>query len=181
MEFSESSVSELITQVRGGNQTVFSKIVDIYSPLINSMVSKFNINRTDMETQDLKQEAVIALYNAVCTYNPEKREVSFGLYAKICIRNRLISEIRRQNKRNLKKNTSNLYYETDPEKVAISRENIAHLMNIIDKKLTPYEKSVFWLYILDYSYRTIANSLGTSEKSVDNAVYRIKAKIKKLI
>ena len=180
MNVHENNIGELISEVRMGGQTAFTKIIGIYDPMVNSLVAKYAREGSGYDRQDIRQEAVIALYNAVRTYDSEKYDVSFGLYAKICIKNRIITFLRKQKKYNKKTNQTPIP-QVDPEQRAISRENFAHLMNIIENNLTSIEKSVFYLYILDYPYRRIAYSLGISEKSVDNAVYRIKAKVKKLI
>lgn len=71
--------------------------------------------------------------------------------------------------------------EYNPENELIDKENYMSLLNLLDKNLSNYEKTVFKLYILNISYNEIAANLGTSQKSVDNAIYRIKNKIKKLI
>lgn len=63
----------------------------------------------------------------------------------------------------------------------IERENYEQLTKVIDESLTDYEKSVFKLFILDKSYREIAGALGRDVKSVDNAVCRIKKKLKQRI
>lgn len=142
------------------------------------------------DEDDFRQEAVIALYKATMTYRSEYTEVTFGLYAKICIRNRLISLIRKSDKiaeKNVYSPDSVLELnqgldlpevELDPEKLFIARENYKELLEQIGKILTNYEKSVFDLFLEGKSYREIAFLLNRTEKSVDNAIYRIKTKLK---
>ena len=70
---------------------------------------------------------------------------------------------------------------SSPEQDLIDRENYERLIQVIDESLTDYEKAVFKLFILDKSYREIAAALGRDVKSVDNAVCRIKRKLKQRI
>jgi len=175
----------LITRAKSGNNAAFSELVEMYSPLINSMVESFagDARQYNLDIEDLRQEAIIALYGAVEAYNTEQQEVTFGLFAKICIRNRLISVVRNCRGR---AETETSESDTDlaassPEQHLIDRENYERLIKVIDESLTDYEKSVFKLFILDKSYREIAAALGRDVKSVDNAVCRIKKKLKQRI
>jgi RNA polymerase sigma factor, sigma-70 family len=148
------------------------------------------------DEDDFKQEAVIALYKAAMTYESENDKVTFGLYAKICIRNRLCSVLRKA-ERLFNKNiyNSELYvsgdvYDIDeslpevelgPEELVIAQENYKDLLDQISKVLTAYERSVFDMYVDGKTYREIALLLNRTEKSVDNAIYRIKAKLRNCV
>ncbi|MGI6201914.1 MAG: sigma-70 family RNA polymerase sigma factor [Eubacteriales bacterium] len=175
----------LLLRAKSGNNAAFSELVEMYSPLINSMVSHFSgdARQYNLEPEDLRQEAIIALYGAVKAFNAEQKDVTFGLFAKICMRNRLISIVRNCRGR---AETESSESETDlaassPEQDLIDRENYERLIQVIDESLTDYEKAVFKLFILDKSYREIAAALGRDVKSVDNAVCRIKRKLKQRI
>ena len=58
-------------------------------------------------------------------------------------------------------------------------------MELLEKKmeqeLSGFEKQVLDLYITGMSYSQIARVLGRDEKSTDNALQRVKGKIKKMI
>jgi RNA polymerase sigma factor, sigma-70 family len=137
----------------------------------------------NLDEEDLRQEAVIALYGAVKAFNIGQKDVTFGLFAKICIRNRFIGIIRKHRGRSENGITGTDPDEgsNNPEKYIIDRENYEQLTKVIDECLTDYEKSVFKLFILDKPYREIAAVLGRDIKSVDNAVCRIKKKLKQRI
>ena len=61
----------------------------------------------------------------------------------------------------------------------ISDENVAEIQRKINESLSKKEKSVFDLYIAGESYNSIAQILSMSVKSVDNALQRIRRKLKK--
>ena len=61
----------------------------------------------------------------------------------------------------------------------IDNENVMRIEEIIDTDLSPLEKQVVDLFLTGMSYTEIARVLGRDEKSMDNALQRIKAKIRK--
>ena len=63
----------------------------------------------------------------------------------------------------------------------IDRENLENLEKKIENELSPFENEVLDLYMTGMTYVQIAHVLGKDEKSTDNALQRIKAKIKKII
>ena len=178
------SVDELIIRAKNGGQTEFAEVAEIYEPLISSMVAKFSSGqqKVALDEDDLRQEALIALFVAVMSYDPES-PVSFGLYAKVCIRNKLISAFRKvkhdliADDLFLSENAEELI-SADPESEYIDKESYAVMRRAVDASLTEYERAVLKLYLRDMSYKEISEALGKTEKSVGNALFRIKAKIK---
>ncbi|MDD4773072.1 MAG: sigma-70 family RNA polymerase sigma factor [Eubacteriales bacterium] len=182
----DNRLSTLIVNAASGDQTAFHEIVNAFEPLIESIIKKYNNRSSEYDEDDLRQEAAIALFGAVRTYKSGQNDVTFGLYAKICIKNRIISQMRKasvtvQQPEEIDFDKKLSSEEYNPENELIDKENYMSLLNLLDKNLSNYEKTVFKLYILNISYNEIAANLGTSQKSVDNAIYRIKNKIKKLI
>jgi len=136
-------------------------------------------------TQDLEQEARLALYRAAQTYNRSQKNVSFGLYAKVCIHNSLVSTLRKctARERSVKRSLPPVpaAREEDPLILAAAAEASGRLSGRIAQVLSPYEQTVFDLYISGRSVKYISSSVGKTEKSVYNAVYRIRVKIKGLL
>lgn len=168
---------ELIKEVQSGNKDAFNEIIRRYEPLISSIVSRYLSDEffSQSDRDDLSQEAAIALYNAVMSYDILQSEVSFGLYAKICLSNSLNSALRRR-KRQLEADRVQLTEESEylnDDKAS----DAGLLLERVDGLLSDFEKSVFRLFIRGYSHRFIAETLGRTEKSIDNAIYRIRSKI----
>lgn len=184
-----SEMQKLICDIQNGVPLSFETVYSLYVPLINSLAEKYGSSSlSGAELEDLRQEAAIALYDAALAFNPE-RGVSFGLYAKICIKNRIISYIRSANGRSVKtesldlapQNEASASLDIDPEKLIISKESLADLERRISLSLTDLERSVFDLYLASATYEDIAAELGKPKKSIDNAMQRIKAKLRKLL
>lgn len=69
--------------------------------------------------------------------------------------------------------------EEDPEKLLIAREQIEDRNARIKKELSKLEQQVLKLYLQGLSYEEIAEQLGKTEKSIDNALQRIRGKLSK--
>lgn len=182
-----NDINNLLKDVQSGKPLSFDSVYSLYTPLIESAVSKcmkaYSISEN--ERDDLAQEAALALYKAAMAFDNTKG-VSFGLYAKICIQNRIISYIRSNRQNGDAEQAPYDFYcdmpgDDTPEQLFISEEALKELNSKIDASLTGFESSVFRLYLEDLSYEDISHALSRSKKSVDNAISRIKAKLRKLL
>ena len=146
------------------------------------------------DSEDLTQEGMIGLMNAVREYDPAKA-ASFRTFAEICIRNRLYSVLRwaagdRHSPLNQSvpldtpffdsnsytSGTNNLA-ERNPEDFLIEREHAKSLLSGVRKQLSEFEAKILGYYLDGLSCREIAEAVGRSPKSVDNAVQRIRRKM----
>ena len=186
----DKSIKKLIINIRSGDQAAFDKLREIYTPLIKSSVSKFSSDEMALEDkEEMYQEALFVLYNAACSYALEGEGVEFGLYAKICMENSMLSYVRSYKRRNrvralsLDSSAENTLHDNckDMLQVVVDREQEAALAGKISSCLSPYENRVWWTYVSGASAREIATKLGTDEKSVSNAVYRIRKKLRALL
>ena len=172
-------VSRLLRETRAGEDDAFYEIALQYKPLIENCICYFygKISRDELE-----QEALIALYRAACTYDTSVNNVSFGLYAKICINNSLISLSRSVKSENLLVDESLIDVEIspdlDPSVDYISRESFVKLDSFVRQHLSEYEYSVFRLYIEGYRIKEIAAKLNKTDKSVADAIMRLKIKLR---
>ena len=122
------------------------------------------------------------MYGAARTYDESRGGLTFGLYAKICVRRRLDGEFRRAGKYRydvpIAENEASPL--ASPEEELIAREDYRELLNSIDRVLTESERAAFTLYLEGKSYAEIARILGRTAKSVDGALRRAKEKIRKI-
>lgn len=172
----------LIEDIRSGDDSSFARLAEEYRPLIESQCQYFGESAC-MSADDYRQEALIALYGAVLTFRFDAG-VSFGYYARVCIRNRLITVAKKIGGDTAASDECIEYSadsDVDPESLALEEESFNALNSVIDENLTSFEKTVFNLYILGKTYTQTAAALGRSEKSIANALCRIRAKIRKLI
>ena len=172
----QTQTEELVSRAKAGSQQAFSELAVIYTPLIESECLR-RAGKWDMD--DLKQAALIGLYSAVCAYDPG-RGVTFGAFAKVCISNRIDSELRRIRPGEDELDET-IRASGTPEEDFIAKESYLDRLERIDAVLSDYEKKVFSLYLNGESYKFIAARLGKTEKSVDGALRRSKEKLRRVL
>jgi RNA polymerase sporulation-specific sigma factor len=189
-EILAEQTEELIAAVKAGSQGAFSELLQLYTPLIRSMVAKYAPeNASQQDFEDLGQDALAVFYNAIMSYDLEQNGVKFGLYAKICIGNRLISSVRIMNKRSrglIGLDDADAQGEengiaSDPAWRIVQEENFKALYSRICANLSEYENRIWWLYTSGAHAKDIAERIGKDEKSVSNAIYRIRKKLRELL
>ena len=193
----EKDIDMLLNLVKAEDASAFAELKEMFDPLITSETVKIlSVNPAFRSDEDeIRQEALMALYSAAKSYRSDgqgegekKREgkVTFGLYAKICIRNRVISYARKLTTAK-KREEKALNAEKKAavgsfsEELSDALERNSEIKRIFTENTTPLEKQIFLMYLDKRSYKEIALAVGKSEKSVDNAIYRVKSKIKKLL
>ena len=70
--------------------------------------------------------------------------------------------------------------EETPEEIMISRENVIGMHERIKERLSKFEYQVLELYLKGYDYTQIAEKLGKQPKAIDNALQRIRSKVREV-
>lgn len=194
----KNEIVVLLDRIKEGDGSAFAELSELYKTMTDSAVYKFSrspvlsVDDGSCGLDDLKQYAAMALYRAAVSYEPHTdgkgKAVSFGLYAKICVNNALISVLRKQKsmrrRADRSKHTGGAaghVGQSDPLDGLVSSEGAQTLILKIREELSPLECSVFECYVAGKRVREIAAELGVSEKSVSNALYRVKTKVKNLL
>ncbi len=172
--------------VKNGDKKAFNGLAEKFLPLIKKETAEAVSRSEELKGHfdEIRQESLMALYDAALTYN-EGKGVTFGLYAKICIHNRIISYVRKARSQLKRAEKNRIAAEKDlkksdaPEELLLALEQNAELKRFLNESLSGLEKKVFSLYLQKKSYAEIAETLGKEEKTVDNAIFRVKTKIKK--
>ncbi len=198
-EYAECTDEELIDRLRGGEKGIMDYICDKYKNLVRDKARRMFILGGD--TQDLIQEGMIGLFKAVRDYDIG-RDASFYTFAELCINRQLYTAVQAsRRKKHLPLNSYISLYDNiapgdsaaqvpfldmlednhgnNPEDLVLDKERREDLERVIETELSPFEKQVFDLYMTGMTYSQIAKVLGREEKSTDNALQRLKAKLKK--
>lgn len=181
------NVNELILRTKNGDAKAFSALCEQYEPLIRAQTARpLPFVYCDDDREELRQVALIAFYNAVCSYDLSVGGVELGLYAKICINNALVSHLRHRSAREpefVSAEVLEAQQESgeDPAALVLEQEALLTLRNRIKRALSPYEHRVWSLYTAGYSAKQVGAALGKSARSVENAVYRIRAKLRRAL
>jgi len=197
--YEELNDYELVSIAQDLNEDAINLLHEKYQPLINKKCRKFikYLHNKGIEYQDLVQECTIGFEEAIHNFNP-KDDVSFYTFACVCMDRQLMSELTKQNRDKYKFLNESIPLETidddedtnlidfiqdnsnNPELGLLSSEEFSELYTSISHELTDLEECVFKLKIQGFGYKEIADILDKDEKSIDNAIQRIKVKIKAL-
>ena len=192
----------LIERLRDGERDITDFIMNKYKNLVRSKAKSMYILGAD--TEDLIQEGMIGLFKAIRDYDAG-RDASFFTFAELCISRQMYTAVQASNrKKHMPLNSYISLYSTtaaegetknggefinflgfetqkNPEQLLIDKENVLSLERKIEEELSTFEKQVLDLYLTGMSYTQIARVLGRDEKSTDNALQRMKSKIRKVI
>ena len=176
----------MLNAVKNGDRSAFEELLKAYEPLIRSESASLVMKFPDFkgEEEEMRQEGRLALYDAAMKYN-ENDKVTFGLYAKICVHNRLISYLRklssakRRQDRLARQTEVSLHTSAETNAVELARGS--ELNRLLTSVSSLYERRVFDMYLQKMSYADIAATLNKNEKSVANAICRVKQKLKKYL
>lgn len=199
--YEQSTDEELIHRLREGEEAVMDYICEKYKPLVRSKAKSMFILGGDNE--DLIQEGMLGLFKAVRDYD-SGRDASFYTFADLCISRQLYTAVQAsQRKKHIPLNTYISLYgdvgeqdngetrklaeslanlsERNPEELFLDKERVDYLEKSIERELSGFEKQVLDLYMTGMSYTQIAKVLGRDEKAADNALQRLKNKIRKML
>lgn len=198
-DYSAYTDEELILRLRDGEEAIMDYILNKYKNLVRKYARNMYI--LGAEEQDLIQEGMIGLFRSIKDYD-SGRDASFFTFADLCISRKMYNAIEasKREKHTPLNNYISLYSSNDednkdgktifmdllsageisnPENLLIDKENVERIESLVEQELSPFEKQVFDLYITGMKYVQIAKVLGRDEKSTDNALQRIKSKLKR--
>ena len=192
---------QLISELRSGETGVMDFIMVKYKSMVRKKARAMYL--LGGENEDLIQEGMIGLIKAVRDYRPEQG-ASFQSFAELCVSRQMYSAIEAsKRKKHMPLNSYvSLYesgetegdekkmplidtiepsWENDPETLYFSREYTEAFVEQLKEQLSPLEKHVLYLHLMGTDYRTIAEILEKSPKSIDNALQRIRTKAGKML
>lgn len=178
---------ELIDMLRDGSNDVTDYLMIKYKNMVRKNAKNMYILGADEE--DLIQEGMIGLYKAVRDYD-SGRDASFITFAQLCVSRQMYNAIQAAGRqKHMMLNSYTSIYEEDfheegganPEDEFLDRERALLIEETFEKELSSFEKQVLDLKLVGLDYRETAAILGKSVKSVDNALNRLKTKLKKVM
>ncbi len=192
---------QLIQKLRGGEREIMDYIMDKYKSMVRKKARAMYL--LGGENEDLIQEGMIGLIKAVRDYDAEQGS-SFSSFAELCVSRQMYSAIEAsRRKKHLPLNSYISLYEesedshdgkkmplidtiepaqeTDPEALYFSKEYTEAFVEQLNGNLSQLERNVLYLHLMGTDYRKIADLLGKSPKSIDNAIQRIRGKAEKML
>ena len=186
---------ELIALLRSGEQGITDYLMEKYKNLVRKKAKALYLIGGDND--DLIQEGMIGLFKAIRDYRAD-RESSFYHFADLCIARQLYTAVEAsQRKKHAPLNSYVPLYadsedaenggldnilssveELNPEKIVINQEELQAFQKKVKDCLSDMEKEVLAYYLQGLDYNQIAEAMGKEPKAIDNALQRLKKKLK---
>lgn len=197
-KYRELSDKELVKCARAGDKIAESVLISRYQYLAHVKARSYFL--PGAEHEDTVQEGMIGLFKAIRDYK-EDELCSFRSFAILCITRQIITAVKTFARKkhnplssyqsldaqvpdesildNLASHNAPREKSVDPLELFIHEEELDNVISILRDKLSDLEWSVFVEYLDGKSYQEIAEAIGCETKVVDNALCRIKQKIRK--
>lgn len=197
--FAAKTDDELIRSAKQGDESALEYLLEKYKNFVKSRSRPYFLIGADRE--DIIQEGMIGLYKAIRDYDADKFS-NFRAFAEMCITRQIITAIKTATRQKhmplnsyvslshpvFDEDSDKTLLDTisehsclDPEEIFINKENYNSIGEKINSLLSPKEKDILLLYLQGKSYQEIASELNITNKSIDNALQRVKRKLEKNI
>ncbi len=199
----ENPEIQLAAEAQAGDALAEETLIRKYSGIVYKKARAYFMAGADAE--DVVQEGMIGLLKAVRNYDADK-DASFGTFAERCVTNQIISAIRSADRIKHKPlntsvslskpvgegtgaNTAGDASEVtlgdtlstgtadSPDELLIIKDVAYYILNNGDNIFSDLEMKVLTEYIKGFTTGQIAQRLGKSPKSVDNALQRTRHKV----
>lgn len=199
MDYKDYNDNELLMYIGESDEEANEIMYKKYYPIIRDFVLKIydKAKVEGLEFNDLIQEGMLGLNMAITHYDTMEK-TSFYTFASTCIKRKIISSIvQASGKKNLFLNRSISFDYDDDEKyksdyILIDNSNIPEdivldqiysedILEKLNKKLSNFEKSILSLKIKGFKYKEISKYLNKNYKTIDNAIQRIRMKLKNVL
>ncbi len=187
----EPSDEELIEKIRKQDHDALSLLLNRYIPMIAAKARESRIE--GMDKDDIYQEAMIGFIGAVRNYQRE-RESSFKTFANLCVNRRIATAAQAQmslkhkpfqnyvsiddGDASVQSELTGASLELDPARILLERESMREKRKQIEDLLSVFEREALMLYIGGFTYAEISQRMKTTPKAVDNALQRVRRKLR---
>ena len=192
---------QLIRRLRGGETAIMDYIISKYKYLVIRAAKAIYL--IGGENDDLIQEGMIGLFKAVRDFDTNQ-ETSFYSFAELCISRQMYTAIKlSQRQKHMPLNSYVSLYDikksdfddkqsplieqleietnNNPEELFLDKERMQMLVEELNERLSDMERRVLHLHLQGEDYRSIAELLDKSPKSIDNALQRIRQKMRTIL
>ena len=191
---------QLIELVHENSEEAKTMLFNKYKDKIDFLIRKYSTiaKNLGVDITDLNQEALVGFTDAILNYNSNK-DATLSTFICLCVERKIKKAcIKASNNKHRTINDAlslEYFYDdidaslkeliednnSDPLNKIEEQETYEELLSEIKASLTSAEDEVFDLLIMGLNYRDIAEILEKENKQIDNAIQRIKMKIRKIL
>ncbi len=196
MNYKNFNDYELLEYIYSCNEDANEILLYKYRPLIVNIAKKMlKYCNGGVDLNDLIQEGMLGLNDAINSFRDD-RKTNFGTYAKLCIERRIytLAKSTRTYKNKILNESISIEDEEDfpidrflmdnssnPDSMISDNDFQNNIISKLECQLTDLERQVLELKKNDFSYKEIADILEKEPKAIDNALQRIKNKLKNIM
>lgn len=162
------------------NEKAFCILLSRYVSAIRKKAFIMSKN-TGTDADDLMQEGIVGFLNAVRTFNSEQN-TKFSSYSNICTANKMKTALIKNSRNDIPVDEicedASQSDDTNPENIFIEKEKLNEIEGIMGSFLSKKELEIFRLFLKGSTYNQMARQLNISQKTVDNALQRVRRKLK---
>lgn len=185
--------NELLSMADSGDKIAEDQLALRYTRLVKICSRPYFLVGGDGE--DLIQEGMLGLLSAIREFDISMN-TSFKTYAEVCVKRRIYSAIKGASRKKHEPLNDMVSFEDvlsdesissavsygeayrrSPEEQVLARESVGEIIQTYSRCLSKFEVEILNLYLSGLSYSEIAELCGKTDKSVDNAVQRIRRKL----
>jgi len=184
----DKQLESLIQAAQSGDQIAAEAIVRHLSATVKIHARTLYLSGGDAE--DLIQEGMLGLLSAIRTYTPDGG-ASFETYADLLIRRTMLNAVRAGARRKHAPLNESVPLEIkgmddwtnryaplrELEDTLLLKSQIDDLRKLGTQVLSKFEQLILSLFLDGLSYAQIAQNVERTQKSVDNAIQRIRKKL----
>lgn len=172
VDLNSDEVLDLVRSARLGDRQAMTQLVVLLSPIVRAHAKRVFVS-DEAEREDLFQEGMFGVIEAIRKYDAS-RGASFLTYVNLCVRWKLLEATGGS------PDEGSLLPDSEVENVGSDLKPYAYveLTDFISKRLTALEFDTLRLFISGYKYQQIADKLGTTVKSVDGTLQRVRKKLR---
>ena len=200
-DYTQMQDEEIVALAQNGDEDAETYLLLKYKNIVRARVRSYFLAGADKD--DLLQEGMIGLYKAVRDYQPNLS--SFVAFADLCIKRQIFSAVKAAGRqkhlplnqsislnqavaaggidaelprsREIQEQLSGGAIAIDPQEIFLDEESHTAMWQQMQEALSPLEQTVLKYYLAGNTYTEIAKAVGRPEKSIDNALQRIKSKL----
>ena len=183
------SDEELVSRAQDGDNQAMEELLRRHAGIVRSSARGFFL--VGGETEDLIQEGMIGLYQAIGDYQIQEKSSSFKNFAYLCVSRKIIDAVKSAaRKKNEPLNAGVFLGDAEwllgqspvsPEELLIISDERKELKQKMSRALSDFEFKITTMYVDGMSCAEICEATGKSAKSVDNAIQRSKRKLQQLL
>lgn len=184
-DYSSLSDRELLANDPHDNAKT-TELISRYMKMVLAAARRFSESYGRADYEDFVSDGMDGLLAAIRSYDESRGE--FGAYASACVTNRLRNTARKSQRHSSAFRGADYDELLDivdpaptPEEAVIAKESDEAVFRRVSAELSELERKCISAAAMGLSYTEIAREIGADVKTVDNALSRARAKLRKML